>query len=127
MVAQHYMVRMPWLVALGLEALGLQLCALGLRRLEQARSGGSSGSRLRGVASASDARDNGRELHHRCALLALFLVRPAARVAIRKLLTYGLRHRLLGRWCATALELVDALETSLWARYFRTSERLQAR
>ena len=109
---------MPWLAALTLEAGGLQLCAIGLRRIDQARASSA-------ISSIGDARDNTRELEHRAQLVALFLVRPAVRAAARRLLTAGL-HRgypRFARWCNAALDLVDALETSLWARYFRTSER----
>lgn len=110
--------RTPWLAALALEAGGLQLCALGLRRLERGRTAAA-------IASASDASDNARELRHRSQLLALFVVRPTARAAARRLLSAGVYrgHPRFARWCAAALDLVDTLETSLWARYFRTCER----
>ena len=114
---------MPWLVAFALEAAGLQLSSLGAYVLEQSRAKGAVA-----LASAGDAQHNARELQHRRALLALFVVRPAARAAARRLLeacaARGQRHRRFASWCDTALELVDALETSVWARYFRTSERL---
>ena len=114
---------MPWLVAFALEASGLSLSSLGARLLEQSRAKGAVA-----LASAGDAQHNARELHHRRALLALFVVRPAARAAARRLLTAGAargqRHRRFASWCAAALELIDTLETSVWARYFRASERV---
>jgi hypothetical protein len=115
--------RLPWLTALGLEAIALQLCTLGAR-----------GPRQSSMLASSHAADNARELAHRRLLLALFLVRPAARHAIKTLLlaVAGRRrpsHRrsLLAAWSTSALELVDHLETQSWARYFRTCERLHQR
>lgn len=130
--------RMPWLVALALEAIGLQLCTLGLHQLSQQRRNlpvgperKTSPATPRGrtsIASTTDALDNARELRHRWQLVALFLLRPAARAAARWMLAAGAatseRHRRFARWCTAALELVAALETSLWARYFRSCERL---
>ena len=114
--------RLPWLVALALEACGLKLCDVGLKRLEE-----TNGARLSAVGAANA---NEIEMRHRRALLTLFLVRPAARAAARIVLAHGaarsgtMAGRLLAGWCATALDLVDSLETSCWSRYFRTSERL---
>ena len=113
--------RLPWVAALALEAIGLQLSSAGLRQLQAARPPAAE------QQPASSTFDNAREIQHRRQLLLLFLVRPAARAAAHRILAAGAGRRggggRLARWCAAALELVATLETSPWARYFRTVER----
>ena len=85
------------------------------------------------------ARTNELELHHRRMLLQLFVLRPAACAALRAVLSrlIAAASRRLNRGggasaaaaglvraaCASALEMVDLLETQLWARYYRSAER----
>jgi hypothetical protein len=122
--------RAPWLFALVMEAAGLQLCSMGLRQAERERL--ATGGYARIGAPAVDAEENARELRHRLTLVVLFLARPAARAAARRVLSAGARAGsgrpgggYLASCCAAALELVDQLETAPWARYFRTAESQQ--
>ena len=131
--------RLPWLTALALESGGLMLCTLGAHRLEQQqqqqqqRNGGSSQRRVCSVA----AKENAAELRHRRALLLLFVARPSACAAARILVGHASRGghtqtqssgsgggggSLIGFCASQVVELLDALDRSCWARYFRTSE-----
>ena len=133
LLAHGWRRRIPWLTALLLEAAGLGLCTIGAHRLER-----KPASSTRSFA-AGHARENGLELAHRRMLLALFLMRPAACAALRRLLmalaiaagrssgSYagGAARALLRAWCSSALQMIEHLETQIWARYWRTSERLR--
>ena len=66
-------------------------------------------------------------------LVALFLLRPSAHAALRSLLhsiariasgRQGLASAALRSWSASAIEMIEHLETAIWARYFRTGERI---
>ncbi|KAL3916144.1 MAG: hypothetical protein SGPRY_006946, partial [Prymnesium sp.] len=99
--------RIPWLTALAMELLSLLLC-----------SGG------RGRERAVVTRQDEAELAHRRKLIALLLLRPAARATTRAILSrLSLRLHpasVLGGACALALELVDSLDSSYVYRYFST-------
>jgi hypothetical protein len=123
--------RLPWLAALALEGGGLMLCTLGAHRLEQQQqqheeAGHGSQRRVRSQA----AKENAIELRHRRALFLLFVARPGACAATRILLGHASRSHqgasgsgsLAGFCAARVVELLDALDRSCWARYFRTSE-----
>ena len=84
------------------------------------------------------ARANQLELDHRRMLVKLFVLRPAACAAIRAVLVRlmaaanrrvsrgsgvsGFAAGLLRAVCVSALEMIELLETQLWARYYRTAE-----
>lgn len=128
--------RLPWLTALAMEGGGLMLCTIGAQWLEhtqrQQKNGGSSQRR----ASSEAVKQNAIELRHRRTLLLLFLARPSACAAAHILLGHASRNgtstgggrslgglgSLGGFGASPVLELLDALDRSCWARYFRTSE-----
>ena len=113
--------RLPWLAALTIEIAGLQLCSAGVRRLEErgAQHRMSSASIPRAL-SKGDAQLNALELRHRRGLVLFLLLRPAARAAARRLLeASAARSPAAGSWRHTSLEMMDHLETAIWARYWR--------
>ena len=112
--------RLPYLTALIMELVGLQLCVRGWRQLQRERTPQARALATRG------AQTNERELVHRRTLLALFLLRPAVREAVcRALSTMVASRRLpwLAAWCRGALEMGEILERAIWARGFRTMEQ----
>ena len=114
----------PWLTALAIEMMALHLCSRGVGSETAAELPGSR----RGEANAALQREEADELEHRRKLIMLFLLRPAARAAIRILLMrFSLRvskGSMVGGWIALALELVDSLDTSCAYRYFRIQAQL---
>ena len=119
--------RLPWLVAIGLEVVSLQLCAHGTARLE------ASQRRLRAPRPASALvlntssplhAPNWLELRHRRLLLAYLILRPLARIMAKRLLERGLPPATpagahLASWRQAPLEALTLLETAIWARYWR--------
>ena len=122
--------RLPWLVAIGLEIVSLQLCALGTARLEASQQ---PQRQLRAPRPASALvlntsiplhAPNRIELRHRRLLLAYLILRPLARVMAKRMLERGLppatpagAHS--ASWRQAPLEALTLLETAIWARYWR--------
>ena len=122
--------RLPWLVAIGLEVVSLQLCAHGTARLEasqqpqrQLRAPRPASALVLNTSSPLHA-PNWMELRHRRLLLAYLILRPLARIMAKRLLERGLPPATpagahLASWRQAPLEALTLLETAIWARYWR--------
>ena len=112
--------RLPWLVAIGLEAASLQLCNLGTQRLEAQRRAHRNGLASLRLAPSPQLH-NSLELRHRRVLLAYMVLRPLARASAKRLLE---RRGLTDAdrppaWRHASLEALTLLENAIWARYWR--------